>query len=109
MEVSSVLWEGLIWVLYKTSALISVKNVFRLGEYFSGKDGYLLTVEWPVYVFDRALMAIKMGVSLVWYPSKLQPHVRVASLVGLAMGPVTTTPGEMSGKNLWSRAGRTGS
>jgi hypothetical protein len=65
-------WESMLWMLYTTSTLILVRNGFRLVEYVMGKDTYLFEHEWPIYVFDGALMLIVMVVFLVWYPSQLQ-------------------------------------
>jgi hypothetical protein len=64
-------WEGVIYMLYANSLLISVRNVFRLVEYAMGKGSYLFAHEWPTYVFDGALMAIVMLGFAVRYPDLL--------------------------------------
>lgn len=72
-------------MLYTVSALISIRNVFRLVEYVMGKGSYLFANEWPVYVFDGALMLVVMGVYYVWYPDQLvlnQGGESVAELTG---------------------------
>lgn len=48
------------------------RNLFRVVEYAIGHDGYLLGVEWGVYVFDAALMTVTMGWFLWRYPSQLK-------------------------------------
>jgi hypothetical protein len=69
-------WQSMLYMLYGTSLLITVRNVFRLVEYIMGKDSYLFDNEWPVYVFDGVLMLVVMVVFLVWYPSQLQERNR---------------------------------
>ncbi|KAI4150389.1 MAG: hypothetical protein L6R39_002282 [Caloplaca ligustica] len=71
----SVMWQKMLVVLYVVSALILVRNVFRVVEYVGGRDGPLLRIEWPIYVFDALLMAATMGVWGVWYPSSMLPRV----------------------------------
>ncbi|KAL8900835.1 MAG: hypothetical protein Q9207_005498 [Kuettlingeria erythrocarpa] len=66
-------WQKMMMVLYAVSALILVRNVFRVVEYAGGRDGPLLRVEWPIYVFDALLMAATMVVWGVWYPTLLRP------------------------------------
>ncbi|KAM5353471.1 hypothetical protein ACJ41O_000121 [Fusarium nematophilum] len=73
-------WRAALKMLYATSALIMARNVFRVVEYAMGNDGYLLSVEWPVYVFDAGLMSLTMVCFLWWYPSQLMP-----ALGGLAV------------------------
>jgi hypothetical protein len=73
MNVSPFDWQKLMTMLYATSALILVRSVFRIIEYVMGYDGYLLTREWPLYVFDLALMVVTMVLFYVWYPSIIKP------------------------------------
>jgi hypothetical protein len=65
-------WQGVLCGLYVNSVLVLVRNTFRLVEYVMGKGSYLFEHEWPIYVFDGALMLGVMVVFLVWYPSRLQ-------------------------------------
>jgi hypothetical protein len=58
--------------LYVSSVLVLVRNGFRLVEYVMGKGSYLFEHEWPIYVFDGALMVGVMVVFLVWNTSQLQ-------------------------------------
>ena len=67
------LLEQNLWSLYVCSVLVMVRNIFRLIEYKSGQDGYLMRHEWPVFAFDVALMAIVMSISLSWYCGSLEP------------------------------------
>ncbi|KAL8720538.1 MAG: hypothetical protein Q9225_002608 [Loekoesia sp. 1 TL-2023] len=68
-------WQKMMVVLYVVSALILVRNVFRVVEYIGGRDGPLLRVEWPIYVFDALLMAATMAVWGIWYPTLIRPRV----------------------------------
>lgn len=72
-EKSGVPWQSTLCMLYVTSWLVMIRNVFRVVEYTMGHDGYLLSVEWGVYVFDAGLMAITMAWFLWQYPNKLKP------------------------------------
>jgi heme/copper-type cytochrome/quinol oxidase subunit 2 len=65
-------WEPILYMLYTTSVLITIRNIFRLIEFIMGKGSYLYDNEWPVYVFDGALMLIVMVVFFKWYPNQLQ-------------------------------------
>ena len=66
-------------MLYATSLLIQVRNIFRMVEYAMGSDGYLFRNEWPTYTFDGALMLIVMICFLIWYPSQFDA-VRSSSI-----------------------------
>ncbi|OTA76883.1 hypothetical protein M434DRAFT_87886 [Hypoxylon sp. CO27-5] len=65
-------WRMSMYMLYGVSALIMVRNIFRTVEFAEGQDGYLLSHEWTVYVFDAILMLAVMVIFLVWYPSNLK-------------------------------------
>ncbi len=66
-------WQKMLWVLYAVSAIIMVRNIFRVVEYIGGHNGPLLKVEWPIYVFDALLMAATMAVWFVGYPTLIRP------------------------------------
>ncbi|KAL8969414.1 MAG: hypothetical protein Q9197_004359 [Variospora fuerteventurae] len=67
-------WQKMMGVLYVVSAIILVRNIFRVVEYVGGNDGPLLRVEWPIYVFDALLMAATMAVWGFWYPTVIRPR-----------------------------------
>lgn len=69
-------WQASLNMLYVTSAAIMIRNIFRVAEYAMGHDGYLLGVEWGVYVFDAALMTITMAWFFWRYPSQLKPALK---------------------------------
>ncbi|KAI9150325.1 Protein RTA1 [Paramyrothecium foliicola] len=72
-------WEAMMNMLYATSGLILVRCIFRVIEYIGGSDGYLLSNEWPLYIFDAVLMVITMGIFYWWYPSNVQQAKRLGS------------------------------
>lgn len=71
-ESNHVPWLSTLAMLYLTSAFVMIRNIFRAIEYAMGSDGYLLSVEWAVYVFDATLMTFTMAAFFVRYPSQLQ-------------------------------------
>lgn len=60
-------WRRHLYVLYITSIIILVRSVFRVIEYVQGRDGYLISHEIFIYVFDALLMATVMLVFFIWY------------------------------------------
>ncbi|KAI0835408.1 RTA1 like protein [Hypoxylon sp. FL0890] len=65
-------WRMSMYMLYGVSAMIMIRNIFRTIEFAAGQDGYLLSHEWTVYVFDAVLMLTVMVVFFVWHPSNLK-------------------------------------
>ncbi|KAF3347321.1 hypothetical protein VD0002_g6880 [Verticillium dahliae] len=49
-------WRQRLWMLYGASGLIMARSAFRLVEFVMGRDGYHLTHEWSLYVFDSVPM-----------------------------------------------------
>ncbi|KEF61859.1 uncharacterized protein A1O9_03430 [Exophiala aquamarina CBS 119918] len=67
-------WLTMLYVLFGVSMLITVRNIFRVVEYAAGEDGYLLTNEWPMYVFDATLMLSVVAILLWWFPTLIRPR-----------------------------------
>ncbi|KAH6840591.1 RTA1 protein [Chaetomium sp. MPI-CAGE-AT-0009] len=65
------LWRKHMWALYSGSALIMVRSVFRAVEYLQGFDGYLLSHEVYLYVFDAVLMFLVMILFNRVHPSEI--------------------------------------
>ncbi|KAJ4319315.1 hypothetical protein N0V84_006399 [Fusarium piperis] len=74
--VSDVPWKSCLHMLYWTSMMVLVRNVFRVIEYIMDKKGYLQQHEWPTFTFDSVLMLLVMAAFYIWYPSNLQPKSR---------------------------------
>ena len=62
-------WKGTMWGLYSSSVLILIRSIFRLVEYAQGNDGYLISHEAFMYVFDSMLMFFAMVALSLWHPS----------------------------------------
>lgn len=56
-------WDLLMWALYVACVLILVRSVFRVIEFVQGNDGFIMSHEFLLYIFDGALMAL-MGALL---------------------------------------------
>lgn len=65
-------WRRWLWMLYTVSALIMLRSIFRVAEFAMGYGGYLLSNEWPLYVFDAVLMWIVTVVFALRYPGRVQ-------------------------------------
>ncbi|KAK4946711.1 hypothetical protein LTR10_014213 [Elasticomyces elasticus] len=64
-------WKQGLMMLYACSGLIIVRSIFRVVEYIMGTDGYPLTHEWTMYVFDAAPMWTVQVIFFVWFPDQL--------------------------------------
>jgi hypothetical protein len=64
-------WKAYLNMLYFTSALILVRNIFRVVEFIMDKQSYLQQNEWPTFTFDSVLMLLVMVVFYIWYPDNL--------------------------------------
>ncbi|KAI9714186.1 MAG: hypothetical protein M1828_001201 [Chrysothrix sp. TS-e1954] len=53
-------WKRSLWPLYLVSGLILVRSVFRIIEYAMGQDGFILSHEIFLYIFDTTLMFLTM-------------------------------------------------
>lgn len=64
-------WRKHMNALYAASVLIMIRSVFRVVEYAEGFDGYLLSTEVFLYIFDALLMLSVMMIFLVIHPSQI--------------------------------------
>ncbi|KAH8692878.1 RTA1 like protein-domain-containing protein [Talaromyces proteolyticus] len=72
-------WQSWFTMLYMTSAATLIRNIYRVVEFVMqaiDQEGYLLTNEWPLYVFDAALMLFVMTSFYIWYPNTLRAQIR---------------------------------
>ena len=72
-------------VLYFASMLILVRSIIRVIEYIQGNDGYILSHEYFLYIFDASLMFIAIAAFNLVHPSQMIPgrkrlHDRQVSL-----------------------------
>jgi SNF family Na+-dependent transporter len=65
------LWKRHMWALYIGSLLVMVRSVFRAVEYLQGFDGYLLSHEAYLYIFDAVLMLLVMALFNFVHPSEV--------------------------------------
>ncbi|KAG9584809.1 hypothetical protein KCU97_g9987, partial [Aureobasidium melanogenum] len=63
--------------LYFCSAIILVRNLIRVIEYAQGNDGYIITHEWMLYIFDAVFMLSVTVSFLILHPSKLLGNGRI--------------------------------
>ena len=78
-ERPEVRWKRYLAVVYTASALILVRSVFRVIEYLQGHNGYLLTTEAFLYVFDAVLMFLVVAMLNWWHPSEVAVLLREES------------------------------
>ncbi|KAF2748116.1 RTA1 like protein [Sporormia fimetaria CBS 119925] len=64
-------WKKHLNVLYLTSIFILIRSIFRVIEYLQGNDGYLLSKEVFLYVFDAVLMLAVMVAMNVVHPGDI--------------------------------------
>lgn len=68
----SIPWKQPLQSLHGISALIPIRSIFRIVEYAMGNEGYPLSDEWKLYVFDSVPMLIRMVVLGVCYSRDLK-------------------------------------
>lgn len=56
-------------MLFGVSALIMIRSIFWVIEYWMGSTGYLLQHEWTIYIVDSVPMILVMIMFYVWYSS----------------------------------------
>ncbi|KAL6702694.1 hypothetical protein ACN47E_001018 [Coniothyrium glycines] len=67
----SIPWQRQLMSLYGASMLILVRCIFRLIEYAQGNDGYLISHEVFLYLFDAVLMFVTMLLMAWIHPSEI--------------------------------------
>lgn len=79
-------WRTHLLALYVGSTLIWIRCVFRLIEYAQGNDGYLISHEVYLYIFDAALMLFVMALFALVHPSELNAMVKGPGSKSMSMG-----------------------
>lgn len=64
-------WITILVGLYLVSILILIRSIFRLVEYRQGYDGYIMTHEVFMYIFDGLLMWLAMVVMNIYHPAEI--------------------------------------
>lgn len=87
-------WKEMMHMLYGVSGLIMIRTIFRVVEFAAGTTNYLISHEWPIYIFDVVLMFGVLVLFFVYHPSRIQGlvagdsnHMKVMS--GEAVNPNT--------------------
>jgi tellurite resistance protein TehA-like permease len=71
------IWKRHMYALYTGSLLILVRSVFRLIEYAQGNDGFLISHEVFLYVFDSVFMVGVMVLFAIVHPCELGRLMRL--------------------------------
>jgi len=79
----------LIWVLYFSSAFISIRCIYRVVEFAEGYGGYLLTHEVFLYTLDTLPLLLAIVVYIPFWPAKYMEHsdVKHAESLEMSTGP----------------------
>ncbi|KAH8727987.1 RTA1 like protein-domain-containing protein [Phaeosphaeriaceae sp. PMI808] len=75
-------WKKYIRLLYAASVFITARNLCRVIEYAMGKQGYLLSHEWPLYVYDFLPMVLTLVVCTAWYDPNIKPERKLDIEIG---------------------------
>jgi magnesium-transporting ATPase (P-type) len=62
-------WRTVLWTLYTVSLIILVRATFRLIEYAGGNDGYLISHEIFLYIFDALFMFAVLVILFIFHPA----------------------------------------
>ena len=69
---SEIPWRRHILILFAVSITILVRSVVRVVEYLQGNDGYVISHEVFLYIFDAMLMAAVMAILFIYYVGDLK-------------------------------------
>lgn len=72
-------WQKHLYVLYFTSAIILIRNLIRVIEYSQGNDGYIISNEWMLYIFDAFFIFLVVSAFFLVHPNKLLGARRYAA------------------------------
>jgi hypothetical protein len=68
-------WRKYMWNLYFISGLFLVRNFIRIIEFKQGDDGWLLSNEAPIYIFDGGFMLTIVVMMAAVHPGRLARKV----------------------------------
>lgn len=64
-------WECMLWCIYGACVLILIRSIYRVVEFVEGNDGFVMHLEYLLYIFDAVLMALQAMLLLVGYPGRV--------------------------------------
>ncbi|KAJ5096325.1 RTA-like protein [Penicillium alfredii] len=64
-------WRKHLFALHSSSLLVLVRSIVRVVEYIQGTDGFVMSNEVFIYVFDGLLMFVLMVIFVVIHPSEI--------------------------------------
>jgi hypothetical protein len=99
-------WQEHIIALYIGSLLILVRSIFRVVEYLQGWQGYILSHEIFLYIFDACLMLLVMLIFNWIHPSQIRSGIKGGNYVKgikLIHDPVTGWGQDAEGEAMTTR------
>ena len=69
-------WKRYMWCLYVVCGCMIVRNLVRTVEFGAPKGADVRQREVYIYVFDGGLMAVLMGLWIIWHPGRLVKRAR---------------------------------
>jgi hypothetical protein len=76
LELRGVAWENYFRAVIVVTGLIVVRSLVRMVEYIQGSDGYVISHEIFIYLFDAPLMWLCMVVFVLLHPGRLIKSTR---------------------------------
>lgn len=73
-------WRGFIKTLYIASVLIMIRNLVRVVEYCQGTEGYIMTHEAFLYIFDALLMFVAFAYLNWKHPGDLRALLQAKAM-----------------------------
>lgn len=67
-------WTKHMLAMYFVSVLIVIRNIYRVIEFLQGINGYLMSHEVFLYIFDSVLMLFVMITMNVIHPSEIRSY-----------------------------------
>lgn len=64
-------WQKHLHVLYLTSAIILIRNIIRVIDYAQGNNGFIVSHEIMLYIFDAFFIFLVVLILFLIHPSKL--------------------------------------
>ncbi|KAH7407937.1 RTA1 like protein-domain-containing protein [Cadophora sp. MPI-SDFR-AT-0126] len=68
-------WPKFLWAINIAGMLIFVRCIYRLIEFSTGQDGYLVTHEWNFYVFETSLILPVFFIFNWYHPSRYLTNI----------------------------------